>query len=55
VRHRIVADEKRIASRLSNSLVAVTALVPLIGYENAVAVAKALQRSGHSVEATVVL
>ncbi|WP_173087828.1 aspartate ammonia-lyase [Devosia sp. 1635] len=50
----IVADETRIASLLSNSLVAVTALVPRIGYENAVAVAKAAQGSGHSVEATVV-
>ncbi len=50
----IVADETRIASLLSNSLVAVTALVPRIGYENAVAVAKAAQGSGHSVEATAV-
>ncbi|MDF2797626.1 MAG: aspartate ammonia-lyase [Devosia sp.] len=50
----IVADEPRISSLLSNSLVAVTALVPRIGYENAVTVAKSAQRSGHSVEATAI-
>jgi len=50
----IVADENRIAALLGNSLVAATALVPVIGYERAAQVAKEALASGHSVEHTAI-
>lgn len=48
----IVADETRIAKLLSESLVAATALVPVVGYEKAAQVAKLALTSGQSIEHT---
>ena len=45
----IEADEDRCAALLSGSLVLVTALVPLIGYERATAIAKLAGASGRSI------
>ncbi len=45
----IEADEARCAALLSGSLVAVTALVPVIGYERATALAKLAAASGRSI------
>jgi fumarate hydratase, class II len=42
----ITANEKRIAELLSRSLMLVTALTPVIGYDKAATIAKAAHRNG---------
>ena len=51
----IVANERRIEQLLEGSLVAATALVPVIGYEKAAQVAKLALVNGHSIEHTAVV
>ncbi|MCA1838954.1 MAG: class II fumarate hydratase [Actinomycetota bacterium] len=49
----IEADEKRVAETLGKSLVIVTALMPLIGYDTAADVSKEAYRTGKSLRAIV--